>query len=314
MSAALRQALVERSRAGGPPTPYAVDPALTFYCPQENLDALDMPVVRELMAWAEQEHEPLADEPAVLLLLPCQKSKPYALSREHRAINGRLLQEGFRPDGRGDWPEELAGTAPPELLSNAPLRGGRLRIDRAVISEPFGLVPYEAMYRWRGRLSPCAQYDDPGLFEHRGLACPWRADSTAVRAPNGSFRWRDGEREAYVEVHNRLAESIARALGRIAPRYRAIVSYVAPLMTHRSFVADRAETRASGLPAARVVAGRRRALVGVNDLQPGLVTVVPGAAELDELRGALGGRIPSKPLATEPALDLLMKALRKADR
>ena len=69
-------------------------------------------------------------------------------------------------------------------------------------SEPFGLVPYEALYHWRGRPSPCARYDDPGLFEHRGLACTWRADCTVVRS-GGSWRWGDAEREAFVEARIR---------------------------------------------------------------------------------------------------------------
>ncbi|HZV73416.1 MAG TPA: hypothetical protein VFF79_06850, partial [Conexibacter sp.] len=73
---------------------------------------------------------------------------------EHQAINAALLAAGFAPSGRGDWPEDLQTDVAPELRSNAPLLRDGLRLDRAVISEPFGLVPYEAIYRWRGALSP----------------------------------------------------------------------------------------------------------------------------------------------------------------
>jgi hypothetical protein len=78
---------------------------------------------------------------------PGQKVKSCTLSDEHRAINGMLLAVGFRPLQRGDWPASLVRVAPPELLANAPLAGHGLRIDRAVVSEPFGLVPYGAVYR-----------------------------------------------------------------------------------------------------------------------------------------------------------------------
>ncbi|HMU27385.1 MAG TPA: hypothetical protein PKA65_08275, partial [Solirubrobacterales bacterium] len=175
-----REHLVELAR-GKPTPPYTLDEELTFFCPQENLEGLDLPVVREFHRWVTTEHQPApGDEKAVLLLLPCEKAKPYSLSAEHRAVSNALGEAGYEPRERGDWPEELAGLASPQELSNAPLVGpGGLRIDRAVISEPFGIVPYEAIYRWRGEPTPCARYDDPGLFEHRGIGCLWREDATA---------------------------------------------------------------------------------------------------------------------------------------
>lgn len=292
-----------------PNSPYGLDPALTFYCPQENLEALDLPVVKRFLKWAERDYQPVRSaDPAVLLLIPCQKVKPYALSAEHRVINSHLLAHGYEPTGRGDWPQELAPLAPWELLSNAPLRGNGLCIDRAVISEPFGLVPYSAIYRWQNRLSPCARYDDPGLFEHRGLACPWRKDNTAV-AQEGFWHWGDNERAAYVEVHNRLAHSMAVSLQRIARQYKAIYAYVAPLMTHRSFLVDAAQRKAVGLSLSRKVGAARRKLVGVNDLVPGMVRVIPDAAQLSRLRSESGRGLVSKMLSGEPALNLLSRAL-----
>ena len=86
-----------------------------------------------------------------------------------------MLGEGYYPEGLGDPPATLRG-AEPELLSNAPLVGHGLRIDRVVISEPFAYVPYEAIYHWEGELSPCGRYDDPGLFEQRGIEPTWRED------------------------------------------------------------------------------------------------------------------------------------------
>lgn len=308
-----RDSLVAAS-GSRPNPPYGLDPELTFYCPQENLEALDLPVVSDFLRWAEEEYEPPAGGgPAVLVLLPCQKVKPYALSPEHRSINRSLAEAGYEPQARGDWPEALGDLADASLLSNAPLVGNGLRVDRAVISEPFGFVPYEAMYHWRGEPSPCAAYDDPGLFEHRGLACTWRSDCTSVAPKSGShWRWGDNERAAYVETHNRLARSMARALSRIASRYEGIYAYVAPKLTHRSFIVDRDGRTAVGLSNSRRVAGEQRELVGVNDIEPGLVRVVPDPGELEVMREMLGGRLPAKLLGNSMSLENLNRAIESS--
>ena len=314
MSRGFDRAALVASSGSRPNPPYGLDPELTFYCPQENLDALDLPVVSSFLQWAEEEYEPpAAAGPAVLLLLPCQKVKPYALSPEHRSINRSLLAAGYEPQARGDWPEALDDAAEAALLSNAPLEGNGLRIDRAVISEPFGFVPYEAIYRWRGELSPCAAYDDPGLFEHRGLACTWRPDCTSIAPKSGNhWRWGDNERAAFVETHNRLSASMAQALSRIAPRYEAIFAYVAPKLTHRSFVVDREGRSAVGLPNSRRIAGDNRDLVGVNDIEPGLVRVVPDPGELEIMREMLGGRLPAKLLGHSMSLETLNRVIESS--
>jgi hypothetical protein len=304
-----RERLLELARAK-PVAPYTLDETLTLFCPLENLHGLDLPAVRAFHHWVLHEHQPPAgDEPAVLLLLPCQKVKPYPLSSEHRAVNGALLADGFRPSGRGDWPAELAACAPAELLDNTPLYRHGLRVDRAVVSEPFGLVPYQAVYRWRGRLSPCSRYDDPGMFEHRGLACTWREDCTAVRS-RGSWRWGDREREAFVAVHNRLAALMAEILQRWRGSYAAVLAYVAPGLTHRSFLGDAAERRAAGLPVARRAGGRLLPLRGVGELAPGLVRLVPDGRELAALRRRQGGRVPADVLTRAWCLRLLLDQLR----
>lgn len=299
-----REQLVARAR-GKPVAPYVLDEDLTFFCPRENLAGLDLPVVRAFHHWVRDEYQPATGEPAVLLLLPCQAIKPYPLSVEHRAINSALFAAGYGPTVRGDWPKELATHAPAELLANGPLRGHGVRIDRAVISEPFGLVPYAAVYRWRGRPSPCARYDDPGLFEHRGIACSWHSDHDAPATQKARPRWSDGERLAYVEVHNRLVELIAATLERWRGVYEKIVAYVAPGLTHRSFLAGSAERRASRLPESRRIAGRHLPLDSVARRLPGAVRLVPDGVQLDALRTAKGGRLPSGLLSRPECLRLL---------
>lgn len=291
-----------------PIAPYTLDERLTFFCPQENVEALDLELVQRFLAWARDDYEPPdGDGERVLLLLPCQKTKPYTLSAEHVAINSRLLAEGFAPADPGDPPPGLATDLGPQLISNAPLVGHGLRIDRVVISEPFAYVPYEAIYHWRDGLSPCARYDDPGLFEERGIVPDWRADCTA-----GDGGWGDNERAAYVEMHNRMAAQLHAVIGRLRDRYASVLGYVAPTLTHRTFLADAAERRSSQVPVSRTVGGAERALVGVNDLEPGLVRIVPDGRRLTELRDGFGGRLPGDLLERPECLDLLVEALRAA--
>lgn len=80
-------------------------------------------------------------------------------------------------------------------------------------------------------------------------------------------------------------------------------------MTHRSFVVDRGQRMAAGLPLARRVGSQMRALVGVNDLVPSLVRVIPDARQLARLRRRMGSRLPSNLLSTDAALALLAAAL-----
>lgn len=297
-----------------PTPPYTLDEQLTFFCPQENLEGLELPVVRKFHEWISNDFQPSSgDERAILLLLPCEMEKPYPLSAEHRAVSGILAEEGFEPRARGDWPEELGMLASPAELSNQPLfnevRG--LRIDRAVISEPFGLVPYEAVYTWQGEPSPCARYDDPGLFEHRGIGPLWRNDCTATPTVDG-YVWGDNEKRAYVEVHERLSVLIGRTLIRLADRYDSILAYVSHALTHRTFLASDSERASAGIPRSRQIDGTDLKLVGVNDRSPGLVELVPDASELDLIRSLSGGVLPSELLTGRKSLDLLRGKIRDA--
>lgn len=297
-----------------PTPPYTLDEDLTFFCPQENLEGLELPVVRRFHSWLANEYEPpVGDERAVLLLLPCEKAKPYPLSAEHRAVSSMLAEDGFEPIGRGDWPEELAGIAGPSELTNEPVinRDRGLRVDRAVVSEPFGLVPYEAVYRWQEDFTPCARYDDPGLFEHRGIGPLWRDDCTATPTTKG-YAWGDNERRAYVKVHERLSAVIDQALSRVAPRYDSILAYVSHALTHRTFLASDPERKAAGIPRSRKVDGRNLRLIGVNDRSPGLVEILPDPSGLDRIRSESGGRLGPGFLTGQPALRQLKERLREA--
>lgn len=284
-----------------PVPPYEVDPALTFYCPQENVAAFDEPRIRAFMAHLRTDYQPpaqvLTAEKAVLLLLPCTKTKPYLLSKEHLHINRYLLNNlGFSPIGTPDYPPAIADALPEgfplSALHNRLLERGGLIIHRMVVSEPMGIVPFEYIYHWRGELSLVSRYDDPGLFEHRGTSvCTWRSDNTATALGNGKYRWGVNERAAYVEAHNRYSEHMAAVLKRLKAHYREILGYVAPKMTHRSFLTSAAEKTADGLPRTRKTGQGSGQLIGVNDLVPGLVRLVPNAAEQAEALAALGKRL-----------------------
>lgn len=281
--------------------PFKLDPDLRFYSPQENIDALDHPTVRRFHGWVLREYEPqLPPGEALALLLPCTKTKPYPFSHEHRRINRAILEAGFRPVETEDpaaWPPSemrrfLSDDEPWEVTFVGSLRRRNTVLHRLVISEPMGIVPYESIYRWRGRPSPVSAYDDPGLFEHRGTSVsPWRHDHTAVPRPDGRWRWGDGERRAYAEVHNRLSRLIAEELQRLARRYTRIVAWVAPGLTHRSFLLSRDERATERVPASRRTDAGSLPLAGVNDVEPRLVEVHPTRSELDAARRAMARRL-----------------------
>jgi hypothetical protein len=279
--------------------PFALDPDLRFYSPQENRDALDHPLVADWIRFVVDEWVPPAVDGArarLGLLLPCTKSKPYPTSREHRAINAALLDAGWSPTGPDDAPAQLRAALEPDedpaVLRTGPLRRDGVVLDRFVVSEPLALVPYGHVYWWRGDTSPATAYDDPGLFEARGTSVsPYRPDSTATRRADGRWRWGPAERDAYVDVHNRLAEAIAAALARVAPHYSGLAAWVSPGLTHRSFLLDGARRRAEGIAASRRGEHGPRRLIGVLDHHPGLLEVLPTRADMDASRERLARRL-----------------------
>ncbi|MFQ5691859.1 MAG: hypothetical protein ACE5IM_02280, partial [Nitrospinota bacterium] len=90
-----------------------------------------------------------------------------------------------------------------------------------------------------------------------------------------------------VLYHNALAELMTRTLLRLRPRYERIIAYVSPKLTHRSFLTSREEKRANGIPLSRRAGGKTLPLIGVTDLEPGLVEVAPGVEDLARARGRL---------------------------
>ncbi len=279
--------------------PFALDPELRFYSPQDNRDAFAIPRVKAWLEFITTSWTPTPVEGAtsrVALFVPCTKYKPYATSREHRAINTALLDAGWAPVGRSDAPEELKAVLDADedaaLLHEGPLRRGDVVLDRFVISEPMALVPYDHIYWWNGEASLATAYDDPGLFESRGTSVsPERADCTATQRKDGGWAWGPGERDAYVDAHEVLVNAIGDTLERIATHYSGMVAWVSPGLTHRSFFADQALRKLEGLPASKQGMSGRRALTGVLDRLPGLVDVLPTRAQIDDAKVQLAKRL-----------------------
>lgn len=257
-------------------SPFEVDPDLCLYSPQDNYDSLDHPRIAEWLDFVQTEYTPdLPDgKRRILLFMPCTKTKPYPFSSEHQAINQRLLDSGFEPTARVYLPQELQARLKPgfspEVLNLSPLANADgTVIHRMVISEPMAVVPYEHIATFKGKASPAIAYDDPGLFENRGNAVsPWRTDSTAIQVSANRWKWGDEERRQYVLMHNTMAEILARVVNRIGSQYTDIVSWVAPGLTHRSFVIGRDERAVNKVVSRRKVAGSWMPLMGANDRLP----------------------------------------------
>jgi hypothetical protein len=254
-------------------SPFQLDETLCLYCPQDNVDSLRHPRIAEWLDFIQNDYEPEIPraERRVLLFMPCTKTKPYPFSTEHLAINQRLLNEGYRPSRRSYLPQELQARLEPafspEVLNLSPLINDRGTVlHRMVISEPMAIVPYEHIAEFRGKASPAVAYDDPGLFENRGNAVsPWRPDSTAVRMSATRWKWGDEERRQYVVMHNEMARILAKVVTRIGRHYDDVISWVAPGLTHRSFVLARDERAFHHVPTSRKVGARRIELIGAND-------------------------------------------------
>lgn len=257
-------------------SPFAVDPELCLYSPQDNYDSLQHHRIAEWLDFVKTEYKPKLPRGnrRVLLFMPCTKTKPYPFSTEHQAINQRLLDSGFAPTKRHYLPQELQARLEdgfsPEVLNLSPLADAHgTVIHRMVISEPMAVVPYEHIVEFKGKPSPAVAYDDPGLFENRANAVsPWRKDSTAEQVSENRWKWGDEERRHYVLMHNVMAEIVAEVVTRIGGNYDDIISWVAPGLTHRSFVISKDERARHNVVSRRKVAGSWMPLVGANDHLP----------------------------------------------
>jgi hypothetical protein len=256
--------------------PFQLDETLCLYSPQDNVDSLTHPRIAEWLDYIQNDYEPGLPEAEhrVLLFMPCTKTKPYPFSTEHMAINQRLLDEGYKPLGSNYLPQELQARLDPrfspDVLNLSPLTNGRgIILHRMVISEPMAVVPYEHIVEFEGKPSPAVAYDDPGLFENRGNAVsPWRADSTAVQVSATRWKWGDEERRQYVTMHNEMARILASVVARIAHHYTDVISWVAPGLTHRSFVIGHDERAFHRVASWRMVGDKRLELIGANDHLP----------------------------------------------
>lgn len=290
--------------------PFVLDDSMRFYSPQANVDALEHPRVRAFLQHVRDDWEPtpVHGRPGarLALLLPCTKYKPYATSREHRAVNGALLEAGWRPVRAYDGPPELAALLDedehPDVLATAPLVRDGVVLDRFVLSEPLALVPYELTMTFAGAQSPATSYDDPGLFEARGTSVsPERADCTATRRRDGTWSWGPAERAAYVVVHDAMVDALSVALGRLRHHYADVVAWVAPGLTHRSFLADAATRAADGTPGSRRGPdGVVLPLRGVLDRLPGAVEVLPTRDQQATARERLGARLAAEGRSSGP--------------
>jgi hypothetical protein len=320
-------------------SPFELDDTLCLYSPQDNVDSLKHPRIAEWLNYIQNEYLPeLPDaERRVLLFMPCTKTKPYPFSSEHMAINQRLLDEGYKPLGRQVLPQELqARLEPPfspDVLNLSPLTNDRGTVlHRMVISEPMAVVPYEHIAEFRAKASPAVAYDDPGLFENRGNAVsPWRQDSTAVQMSATRWKWGDEERRAYVVMHNEMARILANVVSRIGRHYTDVVSWVAPGLTHRSFVLAKDERAFHHVSTSRKVGAKRLELVGANDhlareLRIGCLPEPDDCRHaIERLSNRLGIDIPrataiyarggmnATPLALPELLDVLVKRLGHED-
>jgi hypothetical protein len=282
--------------------PFELDVTLRAYSPQENVDLLAHPRVAQWIDWMSSTYEPnLPDGKHVWLFVPCTKTKPYVCSLEHRRINGALEAAGFR--------STKTVNAPPGFPDLSPLVKGKTVIHRSVLSEPLGVVPYEHLYEWDGGQSPASSYDDAGLFEHRGTSVsPWHPRHSATPDPKhpGKWRWGPNEVHDYVVMHNAMSAAIAAVVDRIGNAYSKRIAWVAPGLTHRSFVLANHQRSAEGVKSSRRVNGSMMPLVGVNDLTDHHIDVRPSRAELAP-HTRQGVALPF----LEPAmLDVLVQAVR----
>jgi hypothetical protein len=315
--------------------PFELDETLCLYSPQDNVDSLKNPRVAAWNDFIDHNYQPSlpAGRRRIMLFVPCTKTKPYPFSLEHLHINRALLAAGFAPSAALYPPDavmrELPDEFPRDAVNLSPLvHANGTVLHRFVISEPLACVPYEHIISYNGVGSPACAYDDPGLFENRGNAVsPWRRDFTATAISPTKWRWGEEERRAYVAMHNVMAERLATVILRLARLYDDRIAWVAPGLTHRSFVAGKDERKANNVPIAKRVGNAMLPLIGANDRLPGdlRITCLPTPTQCQDAQRRLATRLGrdvahiggyysrggggATPLALPELLDVLLAAL-----
>ena len=288
--------------------PFKIDSSLCIYSPQENVDSLKHPKIKDWLKFIKNEWTPSLipkGTKRLALIIPCTKYKPYITSREHKAINSALLSDGWKASGNSEAPQEFEKLREkaddPDIFHEGYLRKENLILERIVISEPLGLVPYQFIYFWNGMQSPATSYDDPGLFESRGTSVsPYRADSTAVKAKGGKWKWGNMERSSYADMHNYLVEVIASSLKRVRNHYDGITAWVSPGLTHRSFLASKNIRLEEGISSSRKIEGGRKKLYGVLDLEPEILNIMPTLEQLKLAQLQLEKRLRNEGRSSSP--------------
>ena len=268
--------------------PFKIDPSLCIYSPQENVDSIGHPKIKSWVKFIKNEWTPSQTPKGlkrVALIIPCTKYKPYLTSREHKAINNSLFSNGWNSIGVSEAPTALEKfieeNDDQRIFHEGSLKKNNLILDRIVISEPLGLVPYEFVYYWKGKQSPATSYDDPGLFESRGTSVsPYRQDCTATKISGQKWRWGIEERSSYVQMHNHLVEVVTTTLLRVSKNYHCIGAWVSPGLTHRSFLADKKLRHEEKIPLNRKTKNGIQKLFGVLDFAPNLLTIMPTVEQL----------------------------------
>ena len=197
--------------------------------PQDNVVPSPIHAIAHWLDFVTTRWEPdlPAAERRILLLMPLSpRPEPYPGSvSEHRAINQRLDDEGFRPIGaspvlpRRNCRRGCRRASRRTVLALGPLgdQGRGTVVHRGRDLEPMAVVPYEHIAHLRGTR---ALAHDRGSIRRSGPVSrtagktpspPWRVDSTRRGGrPPPAGAGAIEEKRAYVAMHNALAEGIAR--------------------------------------------------------------------------------------------------------
>jgi hypothetical protein len=100
-------------------------------------------------------------------------------------------------------------------------------------------------------------------------------------------------------MHNEMSKTLAHVIGRLKPYYSEVIAWVAPGLTHRSFILDAAQRSANGVAASRRVGGESLPLRGANDLLPAgaRIECLPTPRQCEQAKALLAKRL-GRPVST----------------